>query len=220
MDLTPTTSLLLLLLGLCNLHYGHSHQADQEIPESPEDGMTSIILKANNDSTDRDKIYEAMSAFDHKTCIRFIPRSNERFYLTIEPKFGCFSLVGYIGDRQLLSLQRPCLKNSIIQHELLHAMGFFHEHSRSDRDQHIKVNWENIIEGHEHYFEKEDTENLGTPYDYGSVMQYESTAFAKNGKPTLTPIPDPSVPIGKAEGLSNIDVLRINKLYKCRNYLG
>lgn len=64
---------------------------------------------------------------------------------------SCFSVVGTTGGKQLLSLQRfACTRQGIIQHELLHALGFHHEHTRNDRDQYIKINWENISESKNH----------------------------------------------------------------------
>lgn len=38
------------------------------------------------------------------------------------------------------------------------------------------------------------------------------------GEETITPIPDPSVPIGQTDKMSKIDIERINKLYKCSEY--
>ena len=41
-------------------------------------------------------------------------------------------------------------------------------------------------------------------------------AFAKSARlETITPIPDASVQIGQRKGMSDMDVLRVNKLYKC-----
>jgi len=37
-----------------------------------------------------------------------------------------------------------CMTSRIIIHELLHVLGFLHEHTRSDRDQFIKVLHQNI----------------------------------------------------------------------------
>lgn len=55
--------------------------------------------------------------------------------------------MGRSGDKQLVSLQKfGCIRHGIIQHELLHALGFYHEHTRTDRDKYIKINWDNIID--------------------------------------------------------------------------
>ena len=60
-------------------------------------------------------------------------------------------------------------------------MGAFHEHTRSDRDEFITVNWQNIQSGARGNFEKYTFSFSGTdegPYDLRSVMHYASTAFA------------------------------------------
>ncbi|XP_034018771.1 low choriolytic enzyme-like [Thalassophryne amazonica] len=185
-------------------------------PKSDE-GMVDVpfILHAEYDSTDRETILNAMRMFELKTCVRFVPRGNQQSYLSIEPNLGCSSSMGRIGGKQLLSLQRGgCVYYGIVQHELLHALGFYHEQNRSDRDNYVQIHYENIPEYYLNNFQKMDTNNLYTPYDYGSVMHYGRTAFG-NGKETITPIPNPNVPIGQRIGMSDIDILRINKLYKC-----
>ncbi|XP_034555196.1 low choriolytic enzyme-like [Notolabrus celidotus] len=179
-----------------------------------------FLISPKYDDSEKNEILKAMKDFEYKTCIHFIPRENQRVYLSIEPRYGCFSLLGRIGDRQVLSLQRfGCISFGIIQHELMHALGFYHEQNRSDRDQYVKINFENFNEYYSINFQKKDTNNLNTPYDYSSLMHYGRTAFGSFGKETITPIPDASVPIGQRQSLSEIDILRINRLYKCWSYI-
>ncbi|KAM4017057.1 embryonic protein UVS.2-like isoform 4-T4 [Anomaloglossus baeobatrachus] len=129
----------------------------------------------------------------------------------------CWSYVGHVGGAQDLSLMNPgCLHRGIIQHELLHSLGFQHEQCRSDRDKYIRINWGNISQDKERNFYKMSTQNLGVPYDYLSVLHYGKFAFATDtGKPTLEPTGDPQALIGQRVGLSSLDVAKINKLYEC-----
>uniref|UniRef100_A0A667X0M5 Metalloendopeptidase n=1 Tax=Myripristis murdjan TaxID=586833 RepID=A0A667X0M5_9TELE len=171
-----------------------------------------FIINSKYDTHEKNEILNAMKDFHSKTCIRFVPRVKQRMYISFEPRYGCFSSLGRLGDKQVVSLQRfGCVRHGIIQHELLHALGFYHEHTRSDRDQYVRINWEYVKQYYVHNFQKKDSNNLNTPYDYSSVMHYGS----QFGKETITPIPDPSVPIGQRQGMSDIDIRRINTLYKC-----
>ncbi|XP_036420178.1 high choriolytic enzyme 1-like [Colossoma macropomum] len=161
-------------------------------------------------------IASAMMTFHSKTCIRFVSRTTETDYLSIENRDGCYSPVGRTGGLQVVSLSRNgCVYHGIAQHELNHALGFYHEQTRSDRDSYVRINWANISPAMQYNFNKENTNNLNTPYDYSSVMHYGKTAFSINGRDTITPIPDASVQIGQRVDLSAIDILRINTLYKC-----
>ncbi|XP_053473399.1 hatching enzyme 1.2-like [Ictalurus furcatus] len=167
-------------------------------------------------SSDKTVIANAMATFRSKTCISFVPRTNQTDYLSIESKDGCYSNLGRTGGAQVVSLNRlGCVYYGIVEHELNHALGFYHEHTRSDRDQYVTINWENIDPEMQSNFNLHNTNNLNTLYDYSSVMHYGKTAFSINGQDTITPIPDPSVDIGQRNELSAIDILRINTLYKC-----
>uniref|UniRef100_A0A8C7QD78 Metalloendopeptidase n=1 Tax=Oncorhynchus mykiss TaxID=8022 RepID=A0A8C7QD78_ONCMY len=164
-------------------------------------------------------ILRGLDSFAETTCIRFFQRQNERDYLSIENRSGCYSYVGRRGNAQTVSLARQgCLYHSTVQHELLHALGFNHEQTRSDRDNHIRVVWENIIDEYKYAFEKIATLNQGTSYDYNSVMQYHRYAFSKNNRPTMEPIPDSNVSFGEATQMSKNDIDRLNRLYGCCEY--
>ncbi|XP_021450047.2 high choriolytic enzyme 1-like [Oncorhynchus mykiss] len=166
--------------------------------------------------SDRKEIEHAVQSFHSKTCIHFVPRGNQKDYISFESLNGCYSSLGRIGGKQTVSVNSVgCIFLGIIQHETLHALGFQHEQTRSDRDQYIRINWSNIDSNMAYNFDKQNTNNLNTPYDYSSVMHYGKTAFSINGMDTITPIPNPDVSIGQRQGLSTTDILRINRLYGC-----
>uniref|UniRef100_A0A8C6Q6Q7 Metalloendopeptidase n=1 Tax=Nothobranchius furzeri TaxID=105023 RepID=A0A8C6Q6Q7_NOTFU len=130
--------------------------------------------------------------------------------------FLCWSFLGQTGGSQVLSLQSPgCMWAGIAAHEFMHALGFVHEQSRSDRDHYVTIVWKNIMPEHIHNFRKQATNNLNSPYDYSSVMHYGRYAFSEDGGPTIIPRPDPYIPIGQRDGPSALDLHKINTLYDC-----
>ncbi|XP_072237392.1 high choriolytic enzyme 2-like isoform X1 [Leuresthes tenuis] len=179
--------------------------------------MIPYVVSRQFPKHEKRKIQKAMKAFKGRTCIRFTPRRRENDFISIVNKQGCYSALGRQGGRQELSLNRGgCMYSGIIQHELIHALGFQHEQTRSDRDKHVRINWGNIIQQSAYNFKKHNTNNLNTPYDYSSIMHYGKTAFSIGyGKDSITPIPNRNVPIGQRRGMSRWDIKRINLLYKC-----
>ncbi|XP_058613529.1 hatching enzyme 1.2-like isoform X2 [Onychostoma macrolepis] len=187
-------------------------------PKSPS-GQVEVPYTIASDFYEDEKavIENAMKSIASKTCVRFVLRTNQVDYISIGNLVGCSSTVGRSGGKQQLSLSVDgCVSHGIIEHELIHSLGFHHEHTRSDRDQYVQINWQNIPQASAYNFQKKDTNNLNTPYDYNSIMHYGRTAFAIHyGKETITPIPNSSVQIGQRTEMSNIDIQRINKLYEC-----
>jgi len=179
----------------------------------------------------KNTIRNAMTELENKVkvgskhCIKFVPYDGRGgSYLNIVNGKGCSSHVGcqHWGAQTVnlaAGLTVTCMKQGIIQHELMHALGFFHEQSRSDRDNYVTINWNNIKKGHEHNFNKySSTKNQGQPYDYGSLMHYGSTEFGSWGilgpKHTITP-KRKGVKIGQRNGPSAIDIQEIRLLYNC-----
>ncbi|KAK6055353.1 astacin [Cooperia oncophora] len=158
-------------------------------------------------------IEKAFASYRKSTCIRFQPRNDEQDFLNIVKGYGCYSQVGRTGGKQEISLGRGCLFHEIIVHELMHSVGFWHEHSRADRDDHIHIRWDNILPGMKSQFDKisaalQDTQ--GEKYDYRSIMHYDSTAFSRNGKNTIETVVDGFTDvIGSSVDLSELDIIKV-----------
>ncbi|KAI6214724.1 Metalloendopeptidase [Aphelenchoides besseyi] len=181
------------------------------------DGRIPYAISSQYSSYSRSVIASSMNEYTTKTCIKWIPKTNEKDYVYLLPDRGCYSMVGRTGGRQVLSLGNGCIQRGIIIHEMLHATGFFHEQSRSDRDNYVNILYNNIQRGMEGQFEKYSPvtiQNLGTDYDYDSIMHYGPKAFSRNGLPTIVP-KKTNARIGQRSGFSQTDVYKINTLYEC-----
>ena len=133
----------------------------------------------------------------------------------------CSSFVGRIPQfyqPQGVSLGAGCVYDSVVIHELGHAIGFYHEHTRPDRDDYIDVIYDNIREGLENQFYKfqpGQTNTLGLGYDFQSIMHYRRNTFSKDGSDTIR-AKNPSVTsFGNSRQLSSLDIAKARALYNC-----
>ncbi|KAG1667121.1 Zinc metalloproteinase nas-7 [Nymphon striatum] len=163
-------------------------------------------------------IAKAMQFYLTYTCVKFTPRTNQGDYIHITRGSGCSSHVGRRGGVQYVSLGHGCVASGTVQHELMHAAGFWHEQSRHDRDEYVEIIWTNIVDGMRFNFQKVSSgtsQTFGESYDYNSLMHYNAYAFTKyRGRATIVP-KQKGATLGNRRQLSTIDLAKLNKLYQC-----
>ncbi|PAV89968.1 hypothetical protein WR25_10546 [Diploscapter pachys] len=137
-------------------------------------------------------------------------------------KCGCCSYVGRRGDGpQAISIGKNCDKFGIVVHELGHVVGFWHEHTRPDREFFVDIFYKNIQPGQDYNFEKskpDEVDSLGESYDFASIMHYARDTFSRgNFHDTILPKPNSGFrsEIGQRVQLSEGDIRQTKKLYKC-----
>ncbi|XP_005062399.1 PREDICTED: bone morphogenetic protein 1 [Ficedula albicollis] len=167
---------------------------------------------------------QAMRHWEKHTCVTFLERNDEDSYIvfTYRP-CGCCSYVGRRGGGpQAISIGKNCDKFGIVVHELGHVIGFWHEHTRPDRDDHVSIIRENIQPGQEYNFlkmEPEEVESLGETYDFDSIMHYARNTFSRGiFLDTILPKYDVNgvrPAIGQRTRLSKGDIAQARKLYRC-----
>lgn len=167
-------------------------------------------------------VKEAITNWESKTCLKFIEEKNPKGYIAIKYDGFCHSYVGFTGRKgQTLSVgdkMNPCPLGAVI-HEFGHALGFFHEHSRPDRDEYVKVHFQNVRPELQHLWAKVSpkyVDDRGVGYDYNSIMHFSMTQGNKEpGAVVLEPIKDKNARIGQRLKPSDSDIEQLKKMYKC-----
>lgn len=138
-----------------------------------------VPYKYNANIVDTTRFRDAMNHIEINSGVKFRPKiSSDTKYIEF-----CYnssitnSYVGMQSGGQIINIQNIYSMRDIV-HEILHSLGFFHEHCRQDRDSYIRVNLSNIKEGKKHNFRKY-TDNGMTgldlgPLDFNSIMIYSS----------------------------------------------
>lgn len=174
-------------------------------------------LISNQFSTqDRNSIRQRMNNIENISGVRFVDRSFQRDYLHIvpatDPKICGSSFVGRQGGSQQVTIGIGCVDNIAVEHELMHALGFWHEQSRADRNSFVNIIFANIDPDFRFNFDQHisDGQDVG-PYDYASIMHYRRTAFSDNGMDTIVPLQS-GVTLGGSV-LSNNDINSLRQIY-------
>jgi hypothetical protein len=159
----------------------------------------------------RKAVLDAIKLLEKKTALHFVPRIDQPNFIRIK---SYTDPQGVSCGRSIIGMQLNsangqelrindldfCLNGRTALHELMHALGFEHEHLRADRDRYI-------------------TYNAGMPaaiatlvsqrpYDVTSIMHYSPASYA------IRPI-DPGIPLSSVGGktLSSGDIAVLNRLY-------
>jgi len=140
------------------------------------------------------------------------PLGDAQDHVRVEPGEGCASWVGRRGGAQSLWVAPACGRGAVL-HELGHALGLEHEHTRPDRDAWIRINWDNVEPRKRHNFDlaPPGTRLLGD-YDYASIMHYGADFFGIDSRVTIEPL-DPRARIGQRRAPSTGDIAAIAELY-------
>jgi hypothetical protein len=158
----------------------------------------------------RERILAAIEHWNSLTLVRLRPRTadDEDVLLFYSGESSCWAELGRQGGVQLVNLGTACQRGNAI-HEIGHAIGLLHEHTRADRDRYVTVRWDHVDPAQRYNFEMTPgplpSEPTPLSYDIGSIMHYGSYAFSADGQPTIVRR-DGTTFVENREALSAVDV--------------
>eukprot|EP00112_Aurelia_sp_Birch-Aquarium-sp1_P015802 Seg353.7 transcript_id=Seg353.7/GoldUCD/mRNA.D3Y31 product="Zinc metalloproteinase nas-38" protein_id=Seg353.7/GoldUCD/D3Y31 len=213
--------------------YGNRWPIAEPIPyEIDAASLSSSTIQVIKDAIEHIKKY---------TCVRFTERKPTKEFKSYirfnKGDGGCkTNALGRLANEEnRIDIGDGCEILGVVVHEIMHALGFLHEQNRSDRDNYVNIQWQNMIKDPkinvQRIFETERQihgddyygENYGLPYDFNSVMHYHPFAWSKDGKsPTFLLNPKykesnikNKVVVGQRNGLSDLDRKKINAMFMC-----
>ncbi len=159
-------------------------------------GVVPVEFDASVTPTQRAMFMRICQAWGRNAPISCIERTSQSGFLSVQKQSSasvpstCFSTVGQFRrlTRVVINLGDNCWADSVVFHELGHALGFQHEHQRPDRDTYLSVNLDVVPENARYAFALLNLRDPLGPYDFLSVMHYSSGAFSGTpGTPSMVP---------------------------------
>jgi len=178
--------------------------------------LVPYIIDENFNDTDRKIIAWSIKQLEDNSCVKWREKeADDKSWVIIEKteEYKCEGSIGKaLGAKHYLILGPPCVRKVVVLHEMMHILGFEHEHLRPDRDKYIKIDWTNIRlgdspaywraswndssnlpscskEGQEqstadfsNCVSSKTLEDYGLEYDFESIMHYGDKDFAVDRK--------------------------------------
>jgi astacin len=193
-------------------------------------GVVPYEFDANTTQANRDSFVVAMTYMEGYSGVDFRPRvGGDVNWVHVQNAGFNNSAVGVQGGQQVINIV-SWGSRWIMIHELMHALGIWHEQSRTDRGTYVTINYANICQSGccfdssnmsipcDFNFNITPMSNNYGPYDFDSVMHYNATAFTSNGLSTITInepwASNPNTPvIGQRSHVSYYDRFIVRALY-------
>ncbi|TDW96526.1 M12 family metallopeptidase [Dinghuibacter silviterrae] len=155
-------------------------------------GQVFYALDPNFTATEQGFINDAIADYQNNTPIRFTARTNQSNYIYIQrgaTGTGLYSTsIGMAGGQQIINLEGGMFGPGEIEHEMGHAIGFYHEQCRTDRDVWINVNYNYIYPNTQsNIYQYQTYDEIGSSgwqidqFDFNSIMLYSSYDLVQPG---------------------------------------
>jgi hypothetical protein len=196
-------------------------------------GIVPFQFDGNVTAMNQQLMLNAMAAWEAVAAVDFVPRNGESNFLHIQDATGNSSEgVGMAGGRHDIRIA-SWGSFGILAHELGHALGYWHEQSRADRDSYIQIEFDNVQQSGcdgscDSQFQIRGSGGEYGPYDFDSIMHYGKCSFSiccppgatcncAAGCETIVVLPPNDVDwqnnIGQRTHLSVFDALTMSFLY-------